>query len=70
MDYNLWIWIIFGVLLLIMIAVTLVNHYKKTKSKKKICIVCKGIGFTMSLYTDRPAPACQRCNGTGYVNKE
>ena len=70
MDYNLWIWISLGVLLLAAIASTLLNHYKKTKSKKKICTVCKGIGFTMSLYTDRPAPSCQMCNGTGYTNKE
>jgi len=69
MDVNIWIFIVIGIVLLIAIISTVINHRKKTKSNQKMCISCRGIGFRMT-YTSKPIPPCRKCNGTGYVNKD
>ncbi|MGI9566766.1 MAG: hypothetical protein ACR2LL_07110 [Nitrosopumilus sp.] len=70
MDLNLGIFIVMSTILGIAILTTLLNHRKKIKSNQKVCVACRGIGFQMSLYRDRPAPSCKSCNGTGYVLKD
>ena len=69
LDYKLGVGIFFGILLLVAIVFTLVNHRKKTKSNKTICVACRGMGFNF-VYTSKPVPPCKKCNGTGYVNKQ
>jgi hypothetical protein len=68
-EIYLGIFTVFGILPIIAIISTLINHRKKTKSNQKMCISCRGIGFKMT-YTSKPIPPCKRCNGTGYVSKE
>ena len=68
MDYNLGIWIVLGILLLIAIISTIINHNKKTKSNPIPCPACRNMGFNM-IYTSRPIPSCKKCDGTGYVDK-
>ena len=69
MDYNLGIWIVLGILLLIAIISTIINHNKKIKSNQIPCPACRSMGFNMT-YTSRAVPSCKKCNGTGYVNKK
>ena len=69
MDYNLGIWIVFGILLLIAIVSTIINHNKKTKQNQIPCPGCRSMGFNMT-YTSRPIPSCKKCHGTGYIKKE
>ena len=54
-DINLEIWIVMGSILLIAIISTLINHRKKTKSHKTMCIRCRGIGFKTT-YTSEKIP--------------
>ncbi len=44
-DINLGIWIMLGSILLVAIISTLINHRKKTKFNKIMCIKCNGMGF-------------------------
>jgi len=68
MDYKLLIFAVLGVILVIAIASTIINHKKKTKSGQQVCMVCKGVGFQMT-YTSKPIPPCKKCKGTGYLKK-
>ena len=52
--------IIFGTAIVSLI----INNRKK--SKRKTCILCNGMGFTMEV--NQYAPPCTSCNGTGYCD--
>jgi hypothetical protein len=68
-EASLGIFVVLGLLLIVAIISTLINHRKKTKLDQKMCISCRGIGFRMT-YTGNPVPSCRKCGGTGYVEKE
>ena len=68
MDYIIAVWSVLGVLLLVGIGFTVVNHRKKTKLNQVSCPSCRGMGFRMT-YTSKAIPPCKKCQGTGYVDK-
>lgn len=68
LDYKIAIYIGLGILLIIAMVSTVVNHRKKIKTKQKPCVSCRGMGF-IPTYTSKPIPPCKRCNGTGYVDE-
>ena len=68
MEYNIAIWSVFGMVLVVGIILTVINHRKKTKSNQVTCASCRGISFRMT-YTWKPVPPCKKCHGTGYVDK-
>jgi len=68
-EYNLGIVVVLGIILIIAIISTIINHRKKTSSNQETCTSCRGMGF-MPTYTSKPIPPCKRCNGTGYVKRK